>query len=88
MNLELNYPEDLRNDISALKNELAEIKLNLQPKDPPKYLTRNEVADMLQVNLSTIHNWTTKGVLKSFQLGGRIYYRANDIENALVELKK
>jgi hypothetical protein len=43
---------------------------------------------MLDVNISTIHNWTVKGVLTALQIGGRIYYRKKDVEAALIELKK
>ena len=88
MNLELIYPKELKQDIESLKSELAEIKLNLQPKEPTKYLGRREVAQMLDVNISTIHNWTVKGVLTALQIGGRIYYRKKDVEAALIELKK
>jgi len=88
MNLELIYPEELKQDISKLRSELAEIKMNLQPKEPTKYLGRREVAQMLDVNISTIHNWTVKGILTALQIGGRIYYRKKDVEAALIELKK
>jgi len=88
MNLELIYPEELKQDIESLKSELAEIKLNLQPKEPTKYLGRREVAQMLDVNISTIHNWTVKGILTALQIGGRIYYKTKDVEAAMIELKK
>jgi hypothetical protein len=88
MNLELNYPEELKQDISKLRSELAEIKLNLKPKEPTKYLGRKEVAEMLNVNISSVHNYTVKGILTAFQLGGKVYYRKVDIEAAMIELKK
>ncbi|GGE12010.1 helix-turn-helix domain-containing protein [Psychroflexus salis] len=88
MNLEIQIPESLTNDIKALKEKLANIELNLQPKQAPQYYTRKEVAKMFNVDLSTIHNWTVKGVLTAYQIGGRVLYKANDIENAIVELKK
>jgi hypothetical protein len=88
MNLELNYPEELKQDISKLRSELAEIKLNLQPKEPDKYLGRKKVAEILNVNISSIHNYTVKGILTAFQLGGKIYYKKADIEAAMIELKK
>jgi hypothetical protein len=88
MNLELIYPEELKQDISKLRSELAEIKMNLQPKEPTKYLGRKEVAEMLDVNISTIHNWTVKGILTALQIGGRIYYKTKDVEAAMIELKK
>ena len=88
MNLQIDYPEDLKNYIESLKSDLAEIKLNLRPKEPTKYLGRKEVAEMLDVNISTIHNWTVKGILTALQIGGRIYYKKADIEAAMIELKK
>ena len=88
MNLELIYPEELKQDISKLRSELAEIKLNLQPKEPDKYLGRKEVAELLNVNISTIHNWTVKGILTALQIGGRIYYKKADIEAAMIKLNK
>jgi hypothetical protein len=89
MNLELIYPEQLREDILSLKSELAEIKLNLQkPTENTKYLGRKEVAEMLNVNISSVHNYTVKGILTAFQLGGKVYYRKVDIEAAMIELKK
>jgi hypothetical protein len=88
MNFQIEYSDELKNDIESLKNDLAEIKSNLQPKEPTKYLGRREVAQMLDVNISTIHNWTVKGVLTALQIGGRIYYRKKDVEAALIELKK
>ena len=89
MNLELIYPEQLREDILSLKSELAEIKLNLQkPTENTKYLGRKEVAELLNVNISSIHNYTVKGILTAFQLGGKIYYKKADIEAAMIKLKK
>jgi hypothetical protein len=88
MNFQIEYSDELKNDIKSLKSDLAEIKLNLQPKQPTKYLGRKEIAEMLDVNISTIHNWTVKGVLTALQIGGRIYYRKADVEDAFVELRK
>jgi hypothetical protein len=88
MNLQIEYSDELKNDIESLKNDLAEIKLNLKPKEPTKYLGRKEVAEMLDVNISTIHNWTVKGILTALQIGDRIYYKKADIEAAMIKLKK
>ena len=88
MNFQIEYSDELKNDIKSLKSDLAEIKLNLQPKEPTKYLGRKEVAELLNVNISSIHNYTVKGILTAFQLGGKIYYKKADIEAAMIELKK
>ena len=42
---------------------------------------------MLSVDLSTVHNWTKKGILTAHQIGGRVFYLRTDVENAIVKLK-
>ena len=82
-------PEQLQNAIiDGVKTQLQELKSHFQPKQPPEYLTRNEVAKILHIDLSSVHNWTKKSILKAYQIGGRVYYKRSEIENAMVELKK
>lgn len=88
MNVQIELPESLTDDIKALRNEIRELKENLQPKEPTKYLTRQAVAEMLSVDISSIHNWTVKKILTSYQIGGRIYYKRTDIEAAIIKLDK
>ena len=79
--------DELQNAISInLRKELEEITSNFQPKEPSEYLTRQEVAKLLKVDLSTVHNWTKRGKLKSFGLGSRVYYKREDVETALQPL--
>lgn len=73
---------------NTVKKRLEDLKKNFQPKEPTEYLTRNDVAQMLKIDLSSVHNWTKKGILKAYQISGRIYYKRVEIETAIVELKK
>ena len=82
-------PEQLKNAIiEGVKLQLEDLKANFQPKEPNTYLTRSDVAKMLKIDLSSVHNWTKKGVLKSYQISGRVYYKLAEIEGAIIELKK
>ncbi|SMC33695.1 helix-turn-helix domain-containing protein [Cellulophaga tyrosinoxydans] len=72
----------------TVKNRLNDLKKHLQPKEPNVYLSRNDVAEMLQIDLSSVHNWTKKGILTAYQISGRVYYKRDEVENAIVELKK
>jgi excisionase family DNA binding protein len=69
-----------------LRNELSQITANFQPKEPNEYLTRNEVSELLKVDLSTVHNWTKRGKLKSMGIGSRVYYKRSEVEQALQPL--
>lgn len=74
------------NDVSIIRSQLKDLKNSFQPKIPTEFLTRNEVAKMLKCDLSTVHNWTTKGKLKKYCIGNRTYYKRAEVESALVEI--
>ena len=54
--------------IEVIKTELDDVKKHLQPKEPNRYLTRQEVANMLNIDLSSVHNWSKKGILQPYQI--------------------
>ncbi len=82
-------PEQLQEAIiNGVKNQLENFKRHFQPKEPTEYLTRKEVSDLFKVDISTIHNWTVKGILKAYSIGRRVYYKRDEIELAIVELEK
>lgn len=77
--------------ISCFKNEndkLHDKISKLEPVKETRYLTREDVSNMLQISESTVFNWTKNGTLKAYQIVGRIYYKLHEIEAAFVELKK
>ena len=80
-------PDQLENAIlTGVKEQLKELAKQFQPKEPTEYLTRNEVKKLLKVDLSTVHNWTKKGKLKSYGIGHRVYYKRTEIEQVLTPL--
>lgn len=82
-------PDELAEIIAkGVKNQIDELKKDFQPKEPNEYLTRNEVAEMLSIDLSSVHNWTKKGILTAFQISGRVYYKRKQVEAAIIELKQ
>lgn len=80
--------EELQNTIiNSVKNQLQELKQFYQPKEPTEYLTRQEVSKLLKIDLSSVHNWSKKGILTKYQCGGKIFYKRSEIENAIIKLK-
>ena len=80
-------PEQLENAILAgVKIQIDQLKKEFQPKEPTEYLTRNEVKKLLNVDLSTVHNWTKKGKLKSYGIGSRVYYKRHEVEQSIKPL--
>jgi len=68
--------------VNELKNELKQATFT------EKYLTREEVSELLKISLSTIHNWTKRGILLPYQIGGRVYYKASEIESSMIKLER
>lgn len=81
-------PQELQKEISqSVKAHLDEFLKHFKPKQPNDYLTRQEVAQMFGVDLSTVANWQKNGKLKPYGLGGRVYFLRSDIEASLIPLK-
>ncbi len=77
-------PEEMENRIfNRFKSELESIKKEFQPKQPTEFLTRTQVKEMFDVDLSTVHNWTKKGKLKAYGISGRVYYKRSEVEQAI-----
>jgi hypothetical protein len=81
-------PEQIKNLFEELKNQIKVLNEKFEPKHPTEYLTRNEVAEILKCDLSSLWLWTKKGKLISYGIGNRIYYKRSEIESAIICLNK
>ena len=82
-------PQQLQDAIiEGVKTQIEDLKKNFEPKTPTEYLSRQETAELLKVDLSSIHNWTKRKILQSYGISGRVYYKRSEIENAIIKLKK
>lgn len=70
------------------QKKLDEFLKHFEPQQPNKYVRRKNIAQMYDVNLSTIHNWTVRGILTAYQIGGVVMYKLSEVEDAIVKLKK
>ncbi|WP_417443171.1 helix-turn-helix domain-containing protein [Joostella sp.] len=81
-------PEELETRITKILKAILKPEDSLNTKEPNNpFLTRQEVAEMLKINLSTVHNWTKQGKLIPYGIGNRVYYKFSDIEKAIIKLK-
>ncbi|MCB7482467.1 helix-turn-helix domain-containing protein [Christiangramia sediminis] len=80
-------PEKLQESIlKGIQAQINDLKKSYQPKEPEEFLTRAEVAKMLKVDISSVHNWTKAGKLQKHGLGKRVYYKRSEIEKAIIQL--
>jgi hypothetical protein len=82
-------PEENNAPIFAyIDKKFDDLKKLYQPKEPKKYLSRNQLAEMLDVDKSTIHNWRKRKIIEAVQIGGRVYFERDAIEKSLIKLKR
>lgn len=80
-------PEELKQEIlKGVLIELKELKEHWQPKIPEEYLSRQETADLLKVDLSSVHNYTKRGELIKYGFGGKVYYKRSEIEAKIIPI--
>lgn len=82
-------PEELTSAIfNYIDKKIEELKKTLQPKEPTKYLTRHEVAAMLSMDISSVHNMSKSGILQKYQISGRVLYIRSEVESSIIKLKQ
>lgn len=81
-------PEELYNGFEEIVKDLEQrLNVSFQQKETEQFLTREETAEMLRIDKSTLWLWTKKGKLKAYGIGNRVYYKRSEVYNAIVELK-
>ncbi|MDV7187633.1 helix-turn-helix domain-containing protein [Lutibacter sp. TH_r2] len=80
-------PQELKDIIiNDFKTELEKFSKNFQPIEQPEYLTREEVATILKISMSTISDWNRKGILNPYRLGNTIRYKSNELDQVLIQI--
>lgn len=82
-------PEQLQSEISnGVKVQLQEFLKHFKAVQPVEYLTRQQVAKIFNVDLSTIYNWQKSEKLKPLGLDSKVYFSRTDIEACLAHLNQ
>ncbi|MFV5699644.1 helix-turn-helix domain-containing protein [Flavobacterium sp. ZT3R17] len=80
-------PQQLQEEIlKGIKTYLKEFAGLFQATPKEEYLTREETAKLLKVDLSTLWHWNKNGVLTPYGISNRVYYKRSDIDKAMVKL--
>jgi len=60
---------------------------NKTPSTLPDLLTRQETAKLFKISLVCLNDWSKKGLLQSYRIGGRVMYRRDEVLNSLTKDK-
>ena len=77
--------EVLEKKLELIQASILELnnKPTPEPKQPEKYLTVDQVAEMLSVSRVTLWSWDKKGILESYRFGNLKRYKLSDIEKMM-----
>jgi hypothetical protein len=75
--------EELVSEIKKIVKQVIETCELSAQNDSEKVLTRKETSELLQVSFVTLNKWNKLGVLPSYSVGTRVYYKWNDVQNAM-----
>ena len=77
-------PEELTGIIhNAIREVVKEIPSQASTPPSETLLTRKETADKLKISLVTLNDWTKRGIIQSYLIGGRVLYKDSEIEASL-----
>lgn len=82
-------PEALIKEIvkQVKKEILDEISDSKKTKESTRYLSAQEICENFSITKPTIHEWRKRGIIKCYKLGSRVYYRWNEIEEAMTVIQ-
>lgn len=80
------------NDFKNLIGEILEQKLSIHQTQKHQtsdnsYLSRKEVTSLLKISLTTLNDWSKRGIIQSYRIGNRILYKKSEIEQAITQVK-
>ena len=78
--------EDLVNQIKTIVEKTINQQKEILTMEV-EFLTREETARILKIDLSTLYRWTTKGIISQYGLGNKRYYLRSEIEQKLLSNK-
>ncbi len=70
--------------VDKLEKKIATL---ISAQNDEELLTREETAQLLKIDISTLWHWTKKGKIISYGIGNRVYFKRGEIMKALVIFK-
>ncbi|WP_232817793.1 helix-turn-helix domain-containing protein [Winogradskyella tangerina] len=80
-------PDEFKESIRSIVQELMpqQKKEVNKPAFSDELLTVEETLKLLKCSKQALWNWRKNGILPSYRLGNRVYYKKSDIFNKLVK---
>ena len=78
-------PTALIQEMTAqVKNILIPELYKTLQNNNPEYLTADQVCKRLSLTKPTLHEWRKREIIKSYNIGARVYYRWDEVQDAMI----
>lgn len=77
-----NFLNELVNKVKTAL--LSDLERSLKDNEPNRYYTAEQICERFSITKPTIHEYRKRKIIKSYRLGSRVYYRLDEIENAMI----
>ena len=74
--------EQIKSGIDTL-NEMVQQLLSDRLENADTYLTSEEASKLLKISKRTLFQWRDSGVLKSSQIGRKVYFKNKDVQDLI-----
>lgn len=79
-------PDNFLNElVSKVKTALlTDLEKSFKDNEPNRYYTADQICERFSITKPTIHEYRKRKIIKSYRLGSRVFYRLDEIENAMI----
>lgn len=79
-------PDNFLNElVGRIKTALlTDLEKSITDNEPNRYYTAEQICERFSITKPTIHEYRRRKIIKSYKLGSRVYYRLDEIENAMI----
>jgi hypothetical protein len=75
---------DILKDVRQLFMEFVDKQKSVSTENE-ELLTVQETMELLKCSKQALHNWRKKGILPSYRMGNRVYYKKSEIYSKLIK---
>ena len=79
----MNLVKSIKNDINALRSEVAKMAKTHAQYLSEEWVQRDQVLEILRISPRKLQTMRDNGTLPFSQIDGKFYYRIADVENLL-----
>ena len=88
LNVDARHVSSLASQIEALQQQVRNLKAKSEEKKLNPWMDAQEVCLLLNVSTRTLQNYRDKGMLAYSMVGGKCYYKPEDVELLILKNRK